>query len=439
MQVEKPTVLQAARNASWVTLERLAGLVIQLGVGVIVVRGLGPPAYGRYSFALGVVGIFSLLATLGNNQLFVREFVRSPNPEVVFRQALMMRGSAALTMTALALVLGGFVGAPEFPYGDLLIAATTIVAAPLVVPALWYQARLKEKRASAVRLGAIVGSGVLQIAAVTWTESVAAVLAATAIQPWLAGLALLAFYRIDHRIDRHPTSGSVSRDVPRMRRLWSETVPLIGSVIGLSMLLRVDQWMLGLLGGAEEVGYYSAAAKVSEIIAFLPLAIANSFVALYAADALSSRRYARVAYAFTWACVLATVPFFVTLSNLIVTYLFGTEFLPAAVLLRIHAASAVPFALAQVRDRHLISVGQTFLVGGLSLGAALTNVVLNAALIPDYGAEGAAWSTIVAYGAMFMVFPLAWRVGRVHLGLAISALRDIPALAGATVRHLRRG
>ena len=51
-------------------------------------------------------------------------------------------------------------------------------------------------------------------------------------------------------------------------------------------------------------------------------------------------------------------------------------------------------------------------------GGALINVGLNAWLIPQQGARGAAIATAVAYGAAALVFPLLFPEGRQFLGLS---------------------
>ena len=65
-------------NTSWLASERIFAIVLTLAVGIYVARYLGPGQFGLLSYAISFVGLFSMLATLGLDQIVVRELVTSP-------------------------------------------------------------------------------------------------------------------------------------------------------------------------------------------------------------------------------------------------------------------------------------------------------------------------------------------------------------------------
>ena len=65
-------------NTSWLLGERILRIVVALFVGIYVARYLGPENYGLLSYTNSFVGIFVALATLGLDDVVVRELVKNP-------------------------------------------------------------------------------------------------------------------------------------------------------------------------------------------------------------------------------------------------------------------------------------------------------------------------------------------------------------------------
>ena len=65
-------------NTSWLLGERVLRMAISLFVGIYVARYLGPERFGLLSYANSFVGIFLALATLGLDDVVVREIVKTP-------------------------------------------------------------------------------------------------------------------------------------------------------------------------------------------------------------------------------------------------------------------------------------------------------------------------------------------------------------------------
>ena len=63
------------KNTSWLFAEKIIRMVVGLFVGVWVARYLGPEKFGLLSFAQSFVGLFTIFATLGLDEIVVRELV----------------------------------------------------------------------------------------------------------------------------------------------------------------------------------------------------------------------------------------------------------------------------------------------------------------------------------------------------------------------------
>ena len=67
------------KNTSWLFAEKILRMVIGLFVSIWVTRYLGPENFGIFSYAQSFVGIFSLIATLGIDDIVIRELVANPS------------------------------------------------------------------------------------------------------------------------------------------------------------------------------------------------------------------------------------------------------------------------------------------------------------------------------------------------------------------------
>lgn len=63
-------------NTSWLFFERIVGMAISFFVGVYVARYLGPGNFGLLSYAGSFVGLFVVIATLGLDNIVIRELVK---------------------------------------------------------------------------------------------------------------------------------------------------------------------------------------------------------------------------------------------------------------------------------------------------------------------------------------------------------------------------
>ena len=91
-------------NTSWLLGERVFRMTISLFVGIYVARYLGPERFGLLSYALSFVWLFSSLASLGLNDILVRELVNQPeNSQNLIATALWLKvcgfGLMGLTIT----------------------------------------------------------------------------------------------------------------------------------------------------------------------------------------------------------------------------------------------------------------------------------------------------------------------------------------------------
>jgi len=166
--------------------------------------------------------------------------------------------------------------------------------------------------------------------------------------------------------------------------------------------MKIDQVMLKRMLGADAVGVYSAATRLSEVWYFIPTTIVSSVFPsiVESRHANPETYYRRLCGLFSLMSLLAlaiAVPMTV-LSRPLVLLLFGTRFEAAGTILAVHIWAALFVFWGVAQEPWNIAEGLQRLTLYRTIAGAILNVGLNLLLIPNYGGMGAALATVTAYG-----------------------------------------
>jgi O-antigen/teichoic acid export membrane protein len=115
------------------------------------------------------------------------------------------------------------------------------------------------------------------------------------------------------------------------------------------------------------------------------------------------------------------------LSPEIVRIMVDPKFASASTVIPIVSLAYVACGVGNYLQTGLYLGNNTRLLGAISAAAAVTSLLLNYALILHYGMMGAAWATVLSFGAVAMgsywfsqrVFPLRLALGRVAVAMLI--------------------
>jgi len=171
------------------------------------------------------------------------------------------------------------------------------------------------------------------------------------------------------------------------------------SAVAYFLLLRLDQGLLEYYRGAAEVGIYSIAVYVGEMLWLLPGALTPLLVHSSAAPAGDPERDRTAARALRWGILVtlaAAVPLFL-LADPLVSLLAGPDFRGAGPALRALLPGIVAFAPGAVLAGDFIGRGKPHWNTQASILTVVVNVAVGVVLIPRHGPVGAAWSSTIAY------------------------------------------
>lgn len=380
----------AVRSAGYFT-----GLVLALVSAPLLTRHLGVADYGSYVVITSLIAIAMIFADAGLSAAGVREYaIRDPEGRNRLLQTLVAARLVAATVAGIGAVLLALLAG----YEPVLVVGTVFGAVGLVLAIA--QRTYAIPLSAALRLELVTALDLLRQA-----STVVGIIALV-----LGGAGLLAFYVLPIPVGLVVLAATllgVKRYGglrPRVKRqellfLLGEMPAAAASALG-GLFYRVAIVMMSLLATAEQTGYFGLSLQVVDVFIPVTALICGSALPVLARAADTDRQ--RLAYGFRQlfdvSLILGIGSAFVLVAGAepIVAFLGGADFEPAVPVLRIQGLAVATtffvtlfgYMLWAVRARRQLVAGNLF-----GFGAA---VLLTAALIPSWGAKGAAVAMLVA-------------------------------------------
>jgi O-antigen/teichoic acid export membrane protein len=396
----RPKEIPGARHVGRNTLETLLfrGLSTPIALLLVVIQSRFLAPEGRGTFVLVVLSVTILSRLLGQLGTAVVNRMREPGTEVrtlvhrAFALAGLLGGAGAALVVGWGAVTGG-VGA----------GLAGIAAAALIPNVVWQtvsgvllglaRVRLWNYVQALSPLLTLVGMLVLVVGL---DGGVGAALAAWAgAHVVTAGFALAATRGIWHPPDVPPLLDEHARTLARLALVMGavQVVNLISYRVELFVLLRLE--------GLGDVGVYSIAMQAAEALWLIPAAIATAVTApaVHDAEPAARRLIARSALRGLLYCGAAAAvvglagPFLIPL-------LFGEDFSGASVPLALLLPGVVVYGPVTILVVYLsVRRGRPRLSLAVSVVAMLVTIAAAFALIPPFGASGAAVASSIGYAA----------------------------------------
>lgn len=422
-------VQSRAHGASRMTGEQRLVLesVVRMGlagvVGLVIARVLGPNEYGVLTYLLAIVSICGSLVSLGVPAVLVREVATGADPVALMRPILRLQLLAGLVAGAVLLGISAveFGVDPEITPLAIVLAVSVLASASVTLRA-YFEATgnirtLMRTTLSASVLGTVAKVVALAIGVPLWILG-AAIVSESVITFLGLRFVLPLRFRVLER------SKASSRSPGKLAPLMREALPLLASSLAVLIYLRVDILMVQHILGARDTGIYAAAARVSELSYFLPVAMMAALRPRLAKIAATGDHAEYAGVLIAKLRQFAVISGFLTLVILagargIVGVLFGPEYGDSVEVLRIHAMS-LPFVFIATHpwfvDNH-----KTVYVMINTLCGVIVNIGLNVALLPLLGVSGAALATVLSYGLAGLVMNAMWRGTQPLFALQVKA------------------
>ena len=183
---------------------------------------------------------------------------------------------------------------------------------------------------------------------------------------------------------------------------------MAGAGIAVTGYMKVDQIMLGSLLEQDQLGYYTVALRFTEMLYFIPAAIAVSMTPYlmqgFQKSEIAGNDVNQIMHDLAFVvCLICVVPI-VVFAEPLVGFIFGKEYLNSVPILRIYALSSFSVFFGVVSGRWLIARSLEKVILIKTVIGLIMNLILNLLWIPKYGVMGAAYATLVSQTFVNVVY-----------------------------------
>ena len=396
------------RNASFVVLSELLKPFLSFFFIVFLARSVGVEGVGDYTVILTYVSLFEVLATLGLASLIVRQVAVAPEEAGKYLRGVLHIGVvSSLICSVVLLIVLGYLEYPEIITVGIQILCASLI---FVVLAQLMQALLEGMQYMGLRSILVAAEVVLRVILgilALWSGYgvLGVVWAIVLTRLLIFGVTLLVLTRA------FPVTVTSELDLPFLYDLLRQGVTFLSIILVSIAYWSLDVLMLSAMKGSSDVGIYSSAFRIMDILKNL------SFGYIVALFPVMSQSYVQSKSSFAHSCAMSIKYLFIVtfpaalgiavLSERIIALVYGPDFIAAAITLKILIWTACFFPVMLVFSRALMASGNQKADLWANVFALVVNVLLNLLLIPKYGYIGAAAATVLSIILFLLIQYLA--------------------------------
>lgn len=406
------------------------GLAVVLGI--VLARMLGTEGYGIYAYAFAMMSLLAVPAEAGVPVLLVREVAAyQARGEWGLLRGVVQRAMQFTSVSAIGVPVIGLMALWVFSGQLSQLMLITMVLMLLILPlSVWSNicahvlrgmhyvvlGQTVEMLIRPLLILAIMVSVFIIWPSLKQPQYAMAVQLGVAVMACIVSLAILR--------SRMPVQAKLAEPVYKNREWVKNTLPFM--LLGGAGIInsQIDIIMLGWFRDAEEIGLYRVATQGAALVAFglqaVNVVAAPQFSRLFAqGDMVQLQHLVTQSARVVVFSALPAALCFIFVGEPIVKWVFGVDFAAAYVPLAILAVGQLANAGFGSVGVLLNMTGHERVVSNTLWLTALLNILLNAALMPFYGMNGAAIATAIT---LVVWNVLLYREVRIRIGIRSVAI-----------------
>jgi O-antigen/teichoic acid export membrane protein len=386
-----------AKNTAWLSISNFGGRLLKAGVVIYGARVLGAAGYGVFSYAVTLAGFFTLFMDPGINAVLIREGAKAAPEErrSLFSTTLAMKAIITILIAAAIILIGPlFSTLPGAKILLPLVALIMIFDGTRGFLSAMFDAEEKMEWDAAAFLAANLGILIFGFTLLIRSATPYSFTSGYVIGSAIGCIAALWFSR---KYFKNILSGiSVKRMGAILKTAWPFAVT---SALG-ALLTNTDILVISWMRTAVDVGVYSAAIRIIQLLYLAPAIISTTTLPIFSRLAKRDPLGFRFALERTVSLVfLISVPISLggaILSSGIIRLVFGPAYVAGSVAFSILMLSlAFDYAGGIIGNAvfaydHQRSLIVCSIIGGVG------NVVFDLLFIPRWGMNGSAVATLLA-------------------------------------------
>ena len=407
-------------NASWI----LIGRVVQLGLGFVmammITRYLGPTEFGRNTYVYSYIQLFLPVCALGMNDILVKTLLdNKTESDQIMGTVIVLRLLVSFVCMACSVALVSILNDGVLYRQIAMLQCLTLAFYSFDSLIYFFQANLLSKKVgislalaysiSAVykTLCIIFKKGILWFAFVNSMDYIA-----------LAAVLLYTYYKNGYKL-----VFSSAWVKPLLKR---SSYYIIAGILVVIYGKVTDIFLLGKLVDNTNVGYYGSAITLCNAWPFVLTAIIDAanpmIIDLYDKDRELFRRRVKQLYCAVFYVAIAAALAILVVGDLVVYIVYGKDYMPAAIPLKIYSFSTAFAYLGVARVAWMQCENKTRYETLIALFGAVVNVSLNYILIKQFGIKGAAIAAVLTQFLTNFVFLLLMKETRENAKLIWEAI-----------------
>ena len=416
---------KVTRNASWIIAGRVYHMLLAFFVGLLTARYLGPSNFGLINYAATYTSLFASFCTLGINSVIVKNFVDHPDDEgETVGSAIVLRTvSSVLSLIMMVCITLIADKGETTTHIVVFLCGIGVVFQVMDTLTYWFQSKLQSKYSAFATVISYTVVSVYKVWLLVTGKSVEWFAVSTSVDYLVVAVVLLLMYR------KH-SGPQFKCSMHKAKELFFSSYHFILAGLMVSIYGSTDKFMLKQMLDEAEVGYYSTAVSLCNTWVFLLSAIIDSLYPVilqsFGNKQLFERKNKQL-YAIVFYISVVVSLGFSLLATPIIDVLYGSAYAPAAAPLRIITWYTAFSYLGVARNAWIVSYNKQNCLKYLYVGAAITNVILNALMIPLWGSSGAALASLLTQISTIILFPALLKDLRSNVQLMLDAilLKDV--------------
>ncbi len=390
----------------WLLGGKIVNMILSFFVSLATARYLGPDNFGSINYVAAYVSFFSSITSLGLSVIVIKEISmgKEDDNEVIWTGILMRFLTAVFSTIAVIALVSITDKSDPLMVKIAILESIAILASAFDTFMYWFQGKLLGKYTSIASVVAYIGMSLYRIYLLANNADILWFAFATSVDTLLLSLILMLCYVRENGF--HPKV-SVRLGKSLMKQSYHY---MISGLIAI-LYSKIDQIMLKQMLDTYSVGLYTAALTIAGLWGMIPSAFIQSVSPILYKNAEESRgmfyKRLRQSYAGIWLlniCWSLGVSIF---SYWVIYLLYGKAYLGARGALVIVVWYTGITSIGSLTQVYLATENKNKYVNYFALAGLVTDVVLNARLIPRMGILGAAIATLVTYTVIHIVMPLA--------------------------------
>lgn len=399
-------------NTSWIILERVVRVALNLFIWGKVARELGVAEFGKFSYFQALVFLLIPFCTLGIDQIIrnkISLFPESANQYI--STGIQIKFYSALFISIVCLLYLMFFDL-SIPDGGLIFFGflISLIFRSFGIIEYYFDWKLDSRVNGLIRSFSFLIVSALYIAALMLDASVYWFAFIFSCEFIISACFLIAAYQSEAgRINWHIHLKSV-------KEILYAGLPIFMCDIAVCIFLRVNQVFLGNILSSDSVGLYSAATRFSEFWYFIPSGLlVSSFGLLTVSHARSKadfKRYAGILFELMLILAIAIIAFTYLFSEHIILFFYGSHYIGSIAILNTLILSNIFMFWGIIQEPIDIAGGALYWrFFRVSTGAVLS-IITGYFFISWFGVIGSAWSIVLTFFWTYFLSNLFYKKGQ---------------------------